>query len=183
MGDTAAPLNEGGDVFVRQGEPPRVPEKPAEPLVRPAGSRVKSSFADDPDRLKRAVAKSVATRKAQKLRRDEEKAAELERVAQVERGRAAIGEIQRRLREGEKLTADLLREASLTDLFLIAVDPKTPPRERISAHNIVLDRVEGKPLQRVEQTGNVNLTFVPADWWRSPDGGVVDADPAGLPAA
>lgn len=119
------------------------------------------------------------------------KAANRMRGAKAEVRRAAA-DLVRDISAGRNVSPERVMELSLSDLAVIAFDlnekDHPSPKDRIAAHQIIQERLGGKPTQKTESESTNRFIFEPPDWWgpAKPEGEVVElhsSEPAELPPA
>jgi hypothetical protein len=92
---------------------------------------------------------------------------EQRRARAAVRGEAA--KIINALAKGEEVSPERFAEASLMDLATIAFNlgyaDKATAKDRITAHQIIQERLLGKPTQKTESESVQRFVFEGPDWW------------------
>ena len=105
---------------------------------------------------------------------------EIVKASPIVREQASV-EIQK-IERGEPVDQERLADLSLLDLAVLAFDlqkgVKVDPRQRIVAHQTLLNRIKGEPVKRSEGKVDHSWTFQGPDWWfnRAIEGEAEDAD-------
>ena len=85
------------------------------------------------------------------------------------KARKAVAKLVEEIADGKQVSKERLAELSMMDLAVIAFDmsekEKPSPRERINAHQIIQERLLGKPTQKTESESTNRFVFEGPDWW------------------